>query len=307
MRCVVLGGCGFIGAHVVDGLVAAGHEVRALARRPEALRGPVPGVDYRFVDYRDRSALAEVLAGCDAVFHMISATTPGSGDLDPIGDINDNLVGTVAVLDLMLAAGISRLVYVSSGGVVYGVPEVIPIPEAHPLRPINSYGIVKAAIEGYIGLYSRTKGLSPVILRPSNTYGLRQGRDGSQGLVSTLLHCAATGGIVNIWGDGHIVRDHLHVDDLARLAVLAVDGAETGIFNVGSGVGTSVRELIGLVEDVTGQRLNVQYGPQRAVDVPVSVLDVTRAGKIFGWTPQIKLREGLVQCWDWHRELARLK
>ena len=302
MRCVVLGGCGFIGAHVVDVLVAAGHDVCAVSRRPEALRGPVPGVDYRLVDYRDREALSKAFVDCDAVFHMISATTPGSGDLNPVGDVEDNLIATLGVLDLMLERGISRLIYVSSGGAVYGEPDHVPIPEGHPLRPINSYGIVKAAIESYVELYARTKGLSPVILRPSNAYGAQQGRVGTQGLVNTLLHRALRDQPVSIWSDGSIVRDYLHVHDLARLALQACESGVTGVFNAGSGVPVSVRELIALVSEVTGRELTVEYGPQRSVDVPVSVLDISKARKVFGWSPEIALRDGLAQTWAWHQE-----
>lgn len=143
----------------MDRLSIAGHEVRAISRRPEALRGPVRGVDYRIADYRDKAALAAAPTGCDAVFHMISATTPGSGDIDPSLDVTENLLATLGLLDLMLDAGVGRLIYLSSGGMVYGPSGRVPVPESHALRPINSYGIVKVAIESYIELYSRTKGL----------------------------------------------------------------------------------------------------------------------------------------------------
>jgi UDP-glucose 4-epimerase len=301
MRFLVLGGCGFIGAHVVDHLSAVGHSVRVVSRRPEALRGPVPGVDYRLADYRDRGALASALTGCDAVFHLVSKTTPGSGDLDPVLDVRDNLVATLGLLDLMLEAGVRRLIYVSSGGAVYGAPAQLPIPENHPLHPISSYGIVKVAIESYIDLYSRTKGLSALILRPANPFGERQGHNRSQGLVNTLMRHALLGEPVSIWGDGSIVRDYLHVDDLARLARLAAESEITGIFNVGSGVGTSVRAMIELVSEITGRELKVTYGAPRSVDVPVSVLDIAQAQRVFGWTPEIRLRDGLARTWAWHQ------
>lgn len=301
MRCVVLGGCGFIGAHVVDHLVASGHSVRVVSRRPEALRGPVPGVDYQFSDYRDRAALARAFMGCDAVFHTISATTPGSGNLNPVLDINDNLVATIGMLDQMLDSGIRRLIYVSSGGVVYGVPEQLPIPETHPLRPISSYGIVKVAIESYIELYARTKGLSAVIVRPSNAYGVRQGRDGSHLLVSTLLRRALHGEPISIWGDGSIVRDYVHVSDLARLIVAAGESDATGVFNAGSGVGISVRQLIELVAEVTSRALAASYGQPRPFDVPVSILDSARARDVFGWVPEVSLRDGIADAWVWHK------
>ena len=258
-------------------------------------------------DCRDVEVVAGSLADCDCVVHAFSATTPGTGDADPSLDVAANLLPTIGLLDRMVDAGVKRLIFLSSGGMVYGMPGQLPIPEVHPLRPTNSYGIVKVAIESYIDLYARTKGLSAVILRPSNTYGVRQGRDGSQGLVNTLLRRALVGERVSIWGDGSIVRDHLHVDDLARLACLAGETEVTGVFNAGSGVGTSVRDLIDLVSEVTGRELDVQYGPQRSVDVPETVLDIARAGSAFGWRPEIGLRDGLTRTWAWHQSTLQTK
>jgi UDP-glucose 4-epimerase len=202
----------------------------------------------------------------------------------------------------MVAAGVRRLVYLSSGGMVYGIPDVVPIPESHPLRPIGSYGIVKVAAEAFIGLYARNKGLSPVILRPSNTYGERQGRDGAQGVVNALLRRAMTGETIEIWGDGSVVRDYLSVHDLARLCLTAAESGVNGTFNAGSGLGTSLRTLIDMVAEVTGRKLDVSYGPARQLDAPVTILDNTAARATFGWEPQVSLRDGLCAAWDWHRQ-----
>jgi UDP-glucose 4-epimerase len=302
MRVVVLGGSGFIGSHVVDHLLAAGHDLRVVSRRAEHVRPPLPGVSHIHTDYRNRKALAEVLAGCDAVLHAISSTEPGTGDLDPGRDVFENLIPTIALMEEMLAAGVRRLVYLSSGGTVYGVPQVVPVPEEHPLRPINSYGIVKVAAEAYIQLFSRTRGLSSVILRPSNTYGERA----TQGLVHTLLRRAMDGQIVEIWGDGLLVRDFLQVQDLSRLCVMAVESQVTGVFNAGTGIGTSVRGLVALVEKVAGSKLGVQYGPGRSVDTPVSILKSEAARATFGWEPEISLQDGLARTWAWQQSLRRV-
>jgi UDP-glucose 4-epimerase len=302
MRLVVLGGTGFIGSHVVDHLLAAGHSVCAVSRQPEAPRAQSGGIDYLHLDLRQRAALdalVPAIEGADAVLHMVSTTLPGTGDLDPRTDVADNLVSLVGVMELMLSLGNRRLIYLSSGGTVYGLPTTVPIPEDHPLRPINSYGIVKVAAESYVGLFARTKGLSPVILRPSNPYGDRQGRAGSQGLVNTLLRRAQSGEAIEVWGDGTVVRDYLHVQDLARLVVLAAESSAEGTFNAGSGVGTSVREMIDLAASVTGHQLETVYRPGRSVDVPVSILDRSAAQATFGWSPRIDLREGVARTWDW--------
>lgn len=298
MRLVVLGGSGFIGSHAVAGLVRAGHEVTVVSRRAQPILPREPAARYQQVDYRHTDRLADLIAGKDAVLHTIGTTFPGSVTPDPRSEIADDLMASVAILDLMEAVGVRRLIYISSGGTVYGVPDTLPVPETHALRPINSYGIVKVAIESYIGLHARTKGLSSVILRPSNPYGDGQGAVGSQGLINTLLRRALSGEAVEIWGDGSIVRDYFHVRDLARLCVAAAESDVTGVFNAGSGTGISVRDLVDLVSEVTGRELNVNYGPGRLVDIPSSILDVSAAAQTFGWVPNITLRDGIARTWD---------
>lgn len=302
MRFLVLGGCGFIGSHVVDQLVLAGHGVRVVTRRPEAARGPFPGVEYVLGDCRDAGLLATSLDGIDGVLHMFSATTPGSGNLDPKYDVEQNLLSALTLLEEMGRAGVRRLVYLSSGGTVYGHPESIPIPESHPLRPIGSYGIVKVAVESYIGLFARDRGLLPAIIRPSNTYGERQGRNGAHGVVSVLMRRALTGGEFQVWGDGSLVRDYLHVGDLARLCRLAAESGLVGTFNAGSGLGTSLETLIDQIMLVSGSSFPVHYSDARSIDAPVNVLDNRSAAEAFGWAPRIPLEEGLRMTWDWHRQ-----
>ncbi len=153
MKVLVIGGSGFIGSHVVDALLKAGHDVRVFGRHPEHFRPALPNVDYRLGDFRDRMALAEALSGIEAVFHLVSTTFPGTANLDPKTDVRDNLISTLELIETMLSLHITRLLFVSSGGTVYGVPEQVPIPETHSLRPINSYGIVKVAIEQYLDMY----------------------------------------------------------------------------------------------------------------------------------------------------------
>ncbi len=221
MRVLVIGGCGFIGSHIVDKLLSSGHSVRVFDRNPEKFRRQLKNVEYFFGDIKDRMAVIESLADVEVVMHLVSTTFPGTANLDPVADVRDNLLATLNLLDSMVQSGVSRLVYLSSGGTVYGIPDQIPTPESHPLRPINSYGIVKAAIENYIGLFQREKAISPIIIRPSNPFGPRQGHTGVQGVVTTFLNRILRKETIEIWGDGTVVRDYLYVDDLARLCVTA--------------------------------------------------------------------------------------
>jgi UDP-glucose 4-epimerase len=299
MKVLVVGGSGFIGSHVVDRLLIHGHSVRVFDRQPERSRAPLPGVDYCYADFADRMALVEALTGMDAVYHLLSTTVPGTADLDPKTDVQDNLIGTINLLDSMQRLGLSRILFLSSGGTVYGVPDTIPIPETHPLRPINSYGIVKATIEHYLEMYRRTRGLSPIIVRASNPFGPRQAHSGVQGVISTFLRQIQERQPLEIWGDGTVVRDYLEVGDLAELCVRAGTSGNEGVYNAGSGHGVSINEIVEAARKVTGSGFRVVYKPGRAIDVPCSVLDCSRAKHDFGWECEIGFEAGLSELWNW--------
>ncbi|MET3602147.1 NAD-dependent epimerase/dehydratase family protein [Martelella mangrovi] len=299
MKVLVIGGCGFIGSHVVDSLLSRNHEVRVFDRQPERFRPALAGVDYLFGDFADRMAMIEALTGVDAVMHLVSTTFPGTADLDPRTDVIDNLGGTLSLLDIMTNLKIPKIVFLSSGGTVYGVPDTVPMPESHPLRPINSYGIVKCAIEHYLAMYQRTRGVASVSIRASNPYGPRQGHSGVQGVISTFLNRAFSGEKVEIWGDGSVIRDYLHVTDLADLCVLALSSDKTGPYNAGSGVGTSINEIVEVIGSVTGVPLEPVYKAARSVDVQRSVLDVSKAKVDLGWSCKVSLRDGISDSYEW--------
>lgn len=301
MRALVLGGCGFIGSHVVDALITAGAKVRVFDRYPEKFREPVKGVDYILGDFSDKALVAEALGNVDTVFHLITTTFPSTADLDPVADITDNLISTLNLMDLLHARGIRRMLYLSSGGTIYGIPNTIPVPETHPLLPLGSYGIVKATIELYLMSYARRGLINPVIIRASNPYGPRQGHAGVQGVISTFLHRIAEGKSIEVWGDGSVVRDYLYVTELASLCVKAALSDITGPINAGSGVGLSIAEIIEALGRTVGQDINVSYHTAQPNVVPVSVLDVSYANKILGWVPRILIDEGLADTSRWVR------
>lgn len=307
MKVLVIGGCGFIGSHIVDRLLVSGHSIRVLDRKPELFRDPLPGVEYQFGDFNNRFDVIEALAGVDAVMHLASTTFPGTADLDPVADIQSNLVGTLHLLNAMVKQNTPRLLFLSSGGTVYGPPDMVPIPEAHPLRPINSYGIVKVAIENYLEMFRRTRGISNVAIRASNPYGPRQAHTGVQGVVSTFLAKLQRGERPEIWGDGSAVRDYLCVTDLAELCVLAIESDKQGAYNAGSGVGTSLTEIVEILDDVIGRPVDPIYKPARMIDVKKSVLDVSNAQSDFGWACKTPLREGIKSTYDWLCNIRPLK
>ena len=299
MKTLVIGGCGFIGSHVVDALLENGGTVRVLDRRPEMFRPPLPGVDYVTGDLSDTAQIYEALTGMDAVIHLASSTVPATSNLDPIADITGNLVATVRLLEVMRNAGVRKMVYLSSGGTVYGVPDTDPVSETHPLRPISSYGIVKVAIENYLFMEHRLHGLQHVILRASNPYGPRQGHAGIQGIIGTHLWRLARNEPIEVWGDGSIVRDFIHVRDLAALCIIALRSPVTGSFNAGSGDGASISRVVEAVLNIVGGDIRPIYKPGRSFDVPRVVLDISKARDMLGWVPKIPLDQGLADTWNW--------
>lgn len=302
MRTLVLGGNGFIGSHLVDCLLAAGHRVRVMDRGPELFRSLLPGVDYRVGNYTDTALLAEALTDVDMVFHLISTTVPSTSNLDPVADIEGNLVASVRLLSLMREQGVGRIVYLSSGGTVYGIPDFSPIPESHPLRPISSYGVVKVAIENYLFMAHHLHGLSFTVLRASNPYGPRQGHSGVQGVIGTFLWKLAKREQIDIWGDGSVVRDYIHVRDLAALCLRVAESNVTGVFNAGSGIGHSLLDIVEMMRIATGLDVEPCYKAGRTYDVPCSVLDITAMRLAIGWEPETLLDSGIRDTWDWVRE-----
>lgn len=299
MKILVLGGNGFIGTHILDELLAAGHEVRVFDRSHETWRRPLPSVRYYLGDFVNTPLLAEALQGVAVVIHLISTTVPSTSNLDPIADIQSNLENSVRLLQLMKSANVERVVYLSSGGTVYGIPSILPVPETHPLDPICSYGIVKVAIEKYLGMFEYLYGLKPLIVRASNPFGPRQGHQGVQGVVSTFMHKILSGEKITIWGDGSTKRDYLYVTDLARMCRIAAESNLTGVVNAGSGRGLTLVELVQMIETATGEEADIEYIAARSYDVPEIVLNIEKARILFGWSPVISMQEGLSLQFDW--------
>ena len=302
MRVLLIGGNGFIGSHLVDVFVEGGASVRVLDRKPEAFRPPVAGVEYVVGDALDAAVVRKALIGVDSVIHLASTTVPATSNLDPANDIISNLVPMVRLLEVMREVGVRNVLFLSSGGTVYGIPETDPVNEGHPLRPLSSYGIVKVAIEKYLYMESRLHGLRYTVLRASNPYGPRQGHMGLQGVIGTYLWRLARGESVEVWGDGSVVRDFIHVRDLAELCALAITAQFSGVFNAGSGDGVSISQILPVISEVVGRPIVPVYKPGRGFDVPRVVLDIGKAKKAFDWSPRIGLTAGIAEAWVWVRK-----
>jgi UDP-glucose 4-epimerase len=299
---VVLGGGGFLGINLCRRLAATGHRVRALGRHclfPEALRG----VEWHPGDFADVGRLTAAIESSDVVFHLIHSTTPHSSILDMAGDIQQNVVPSLALLDISRKLGIKRVVFVSSGGTIYGLAEQVPTPETAPTEPVTAYGITKLAIEKYLALHEYLYGLDFRVLRVTNPFGPYQVAVKNQGVIAALISRALSGERMEIWGDGSAVRDFIFVDDVVdALEAAAGDQGSARIFNIGSGEGRSLREVIATIERLLNQRLDITWNAQRSVDLPVSVVAIDRARERLGWTPKTTFETGLEKTIDWWRE-----
>ena len=279
--------------------------MRTYDRSPERFRSTPIGVEFIQGEFSDTAVLAEALTGVDIVYHLLSSTVPATSNLDPVADINSNLINTVRLIAMMRDAAVRRMVFLSSGGTVYGLPRTDPVKEDHVLQPITSYGIVKTAIEKYLHMEHHLHGLEYTVLRTSNPYGPRQGHGGVQGVIGTYLWNYARGEPLQLWGDGSVVRDFIFVGDLTSLCVKAAQNSKIGFFNAGSGQGHSIRAIIDEISAVVGNTIRPEIKPGRAIDVPRIVLDISKAKSAFNWYPKTPLQTGIASSWKWVQERSR--
>ncbi len=302
MRVLITGGNGFIGSHLLDRALGEGWQVRIHDIADERFRSRQTGVDYLLGDFQTERAQHEMVADVDVVFHLACTTIHQTSNENPIYDIESNLVGTVRLLQHCVEANVKKIVFLSSGGTVYGIPRELPIKESHPTNPICSYGIHKLAIEKYLGMFHHLYGLEYVVLRPSNPYGERQDFRNKQGAVTVFLGNIARNEPITIWGDGEIVRDYFHVEDLAQACVdAATTDVQRRILNIGSGTGISLNELVGRIEAVLGVRAKVDRdsASARPFDVPELRLDISQARQVLSWQPKVSLDQGILRTWRW--------
>lgn len=302
MKCVVVGGGGFIGSHLCEALMVEGHDVKVFDREvsPNLDRLKQKGAVLSIGDFFNPEDIQRDLANQDVVFHLLSTTVPQTSNDDPAYDVEANVIGTLRLLDLARKARIKKVIFASSGGTVYGIPQEIPIKESHPTDPTSSYGIAKLTIEKYLYLYWTLYGLDYCVLRISNAYGERQRSTATQGVIPVFLERALRNNEVIVWGDGSVMRDYVFVTDISKALLKAVTySGEMKVFNIGSGQGHSLNDIIHVIESVTGKPLQVKYTNGRSFDVPISVLDISRAKNYLYWSPTISLLEGIVRMHAW--------
>lgn len=296
-RILLLGG-GFIGSALMKRLAQTGNRVHLISRRP--LDYAAAGITAHVSSLDNSDLLHRLLPECSAVVHLASDTTPGSSATRPELEIG-NLAPTLRFLQVLRDYPHVQLVFLSSGGTVYGNPSYNPVNEDAPLAPLSWHGAGKLAQESLLHPL-RSAGHAVTVLRPSNTYGPGQSLRSSFGLVRTVLQHALEETTLQVWGDGENVRDFVFIDDVVESIRLALSNpASDGIFNVGSGRGHTVKQVIAMAEQICGRKIIVNYRAARCTDVRKVVLDVSRIRAVHGWQPRIGLEEGMHRTWEWVR------
>jgi len=295
VRAVVTGGAGFIGSHVVDALLERGHDVHVLDDLSSGRREHVRGRS-EFVrgDIRFDADRAFANAWPDVCFHLAAQADVRVSVERPDHDAEVNVIGTIRVLDAARRHG-TKIIFSSTGGAIYGECDG-PADEYAPRRPLAPYGTAKLSAEEYIATYNRLYGSEHVVLRYANVYGPRQEANLEGGVVSIFMRQLAEGDTARIYGDGKQTRDFVYVADVADATLRAVE-SRVGVYNVGTGIETSVLELYATIERIAGIHREARLAPARQGEISRSVLDPTRIEEELGWEPQHTLEEGLAETW----------
>jgi UDP-glucose 4-epimerase len=295
MRAIVTGGAGFIGSHVADALLARGDEVHVLDDLSKGKRENVPaGAEVHAADIRSPDAVFDTVQP-DAVLHLAAQADVRSSVERPDHDADVNVLGTVRILEAARRHD-AKIVFSSTGGAIYGECDR-PAPEDSPRLPLAPYGTSKLAGEEYLATWNRLYGTSHVSLRFGNVYGPRQEPHGEAGVVAIFMGLLREGGTPKIFGDGTQTRDYVYVGDVARAALLSLDTAGGGVFNVGTGAETSVLELYDAIQRASGIEREATFAPARLGELQRSVLDVSLAARELGWKPERPLADGLAETW----------
>ncbi len=308
MRVLVTGGAGFIGSHLVDALLAAGHETITIDNLVTGERDNIhPDVRFYEADIRDADAVNALFARerPEVLIHEAAQLDVRRSVADPGYDADVNIVGTLRLLQAGHENGLQKVLFASSGGAIYGSTAVMPTPETNPTAPISPYGVSKLSIEHYLHYYHEVHGLPYVALRYSNVYGPRQNPHGEAGVIAIFAERLLRGESAMIYGDGENTRDYVYVSDVvsANLAALASD--KVGAYNVGTGVETTVNTIFRQINALTEAGVEERHGEAKAGEQRRSCLSTEKAHADFGWQPRMGLDEGLTRTVEFFIDKTR--
>lgn len=302
MRIALIGGAGYIGSAIAQRLKEAqlDHCILDTSERLANNKKGLMGMQTMPLEFPDTINAAKRLTGFDIAVHLAWATEPASSMDSIFYDANSNIAPSVALIEASLEAGLHRFIFSSSGGTVYGKPEYLPVKEFHAKEPISAYGISKLSVEYYLALFAKTYNIKGISLRIGNPYGPYQLRGTSVGLIARYLNLLYKNQGLEVWGDGSIIRDYLYIDDLAKAFVSAIlePDLPSGPYNIGSGIGKSVNEIIDTIFHITGKSVPVSYKPGRVFDVPAIILDSTSFRSQTNWFAKTEINEGIQMLWD---------
>lgn len=307
MKVLVTGGAGFIGSHVADMFIEAGHEVVVLDNLSTGRKRNLnPKAKFIQMDIRDPK-LIEVFESerFEVVDHHAAQMDVRKSVADPMYDAEVNVLGSINLLECARKTGVRKIVYISSGGAAYGEPVYLPCDENHPIDPLCPYGATKHTFEHYLFMYKELYGMDYAVLRYPNVYGPRQDPFGEAGVVAIFTGRMLKGEPVTINGSGEQERDFVFVRDCARANLSVAEPGVSGIFNLGCGVGTNINQIFTELKKIIGYPLEASYGPAKAGETFKIYLDATKAGKTFGWEPTLSLEQGLRATVEYFRTVEQ--
>ncbi len=304
MKIAVTGGAGFIGSHLVSALTELHHTVEVIDNLSSGFEDNlVPNVKLHILDICS-SAAAEVIAegNFDIVFHLAAQIDVRKSVTDPQLDLSVNVGGSINVLEACVKGKVKKVIFASSGGAGYGEQVTFPASENHILAPLSPYGITKITVERYLHYYQVMKGPEYVALRYANVYGPRQNPHGEAGVISIFAEKMLTHKPVFINGDGLQTRDFVHVFDVTRANLAAIDYPKSDIFNVGTGIETTILSLFRMINQYYGSKVSEMHAPPKIGEQRRSVLSYEKIKHEMNWMPTIDLDTGLKQTLDWYAE-----
>lgn len=303
MKILVTGGAGFIGSHVADALLEAGHDVHIIDNMSSGRTANIPSsATFHELDIRDKEVVSLFeQEQFEVLVHHAAQMDVRRSVADPQFDATINVIGFLNLMEAGQANGLKKVVFASTGGAIYGEPEYVPQDENHSAQPLSPYGITKLATEKYLHYYEIQYGISYVALRYANVYGPRQNPHGEAGVIAIFATRLLEGEPCTINGDGKQTRDYVNVHDVVRanLAALEVEGST--IINIGTSVETDVNELFRTLRDLIDPACPENHGDAKPGEQKRSVLGISRAKNMLNWEPKVALRDGLGQTVDWFR------
>ena len=308
MRILVTGGAGFIGSNVVDRMIEQGHELAVLDNLSTGRRENVHArARFYQVDLEDAAGVDAAIAEFrpEVVDHHAAQMDVRKSVEDPAFDARTNILGSLALLESARRHGVRKLIYASTGGAVYGEARFLPVTEDHPINPEAPYGASKHTVEHYLYIWKLLHGLDYTALRYPNVFGPRQNPHGEAGVNAIFIGLMLAGKRPHVFGDGEQLRDYVYVDDIVEANLLALEGGGGEILNLGTGIGTSVNDIVRELRTLLDFKDEPIYEPPRAGEIQRITLDASRARSVLGWTPKTSFLEGLKRTVEWSRSARR--